>query len=189
MDYKNAKIYKIVNDITGDIYIGSTCTKLSKRMSRHRDSSKRDKRSNYPLYVKMNEIGLEHFFIELIKETPCENIEQLRAIEGQYIRELGTLIARIAGRTKKQYMEDTKERKTEYDKKRREEKGEQIKEQKKQHYLENKDELNERRRQNYQETKHIKLHCDVCNIDFVPQSKYKHYKSINHQNNLRYINE
>ena len=34
----------------------------------------------------MEEIGVEHFRIELIEEAPCENIEQLRAIEGKYIR-------------------------------------------------------------------------------------------------------
>ena len=45
----------------------------------------------------MKEIGVEHFYIELIKEAPCENIEQLRAIEGQYIRELGTLNQRVEG--------------------------------------------------------------------------------------------
>ena len=77
----------------------------------------------------MNDVGIEHFYIELVKETPCENIEQLRAIEGQYIRELGTLNHRVEGRAKKQYTDDNKEKKAEYDKLRREEKGEQIKEQ------------------------------------------------------------
>ena len=40
----------------------------------------------------MKETGVDHVYIEPIKETPCEHIEQLRAIEGQYIGELGTLI-------------------------------------------------------------------------------------------------
>ena len=51
----------------------------------------------------MNEIGAENFRIELIKECPCENIEQLRAIEGKYIREMGTLNRQVAGQTSSDY--------------------------------------------------------------------------------------
>eukprot|EP00438_Fugacium_kawagutii_P012996 Skav204139 [mRNA] locus=scaffold4340:88754:89293:- [translate_table: standard] len=103
------------------------------------------------LYQKMFEIGEEYFYIELIKETPCENKEQLGAIEGEYIRQYGTLNTRIEGRTKSQYILDTKEKKTKYDKKRREEKHEEIKEEKKAYYDQNKDEINERRKHKYQE--------------------------------------
>ena len=46
MDYNKGKIDKILNDITDDVYIGSTCTKLSKRMSRHKDSAKRASKRN-----------------------------------------------------------------------------------------------------------------------------------------------
>ena len=41
--------------------------------------------------------------MELIEDHPCENIEQLRAREGHFIRQFGTLNAKIAGRTKKEY--------------------------------------------------------------------------------------
>ena len=47
----------------------------------------------------MLDIGKENFYIELIKEAPCENTEQLKAIEGEYIRQFGTLNSRIEGRT------------------------------------------------------------------------------------------
>ena len=189
MDYKNAKIYKILNDIDEYVYIGSTCQPLSKRMSKHRQSYKATRKQHYKLYQKMKEIGVEHFYIELIKEAPCENIEQLRAIEGQYIRELGTLNQRVEGRTKKQYVQDTKKQKAEYDKEYREVNKEYRTKQKQQYWLNVKDEKNEERRAKYQETKHNKIHCDICNIDFVKESQYKHYKSIRHLNNLNNINE
>ena len=178
MDYKNAKVYKILNDIDEYVYIGSTCQPLSKRMTKHRQCYKAARKQHYKLYQKMKEIGVEHFYIELIKETPCENIEQLRAIDGQYIRELGTLNHRIEGRTKKQYTDDNKQKKAEYDKIRREEKGEEIKEQKKQHWENAKDKKNEERRAKYQETKQHKIYCDVCNINLVKESQWKHNKSI-----------
>ena len=40
MDYSKAKIYQIINDVSDDIYIGSTCQPLSKRMAEHRTSMK-----------------------------------------------------------------------------------------------------------------------------------------------------
>ena len=138
-------------------------------------------------YKKMNEIGVERFYIELIKETPRENIEQLRAIEGQYIRELGTLNHRVEGRTEKQYTDDNKEKKAEYDKLYREVNKEYRAKQKQQYWLNVKDEKNEERRANFQETKHNKMPCDVCNIHFVKESQYKHYKK--HLNSLNSINE
>ena len=110
MDYSKAKIYQLVNDITDDIYVGSTCQKLSKRMAEHRASMRSSRDNHIKLYQKMNEIGLEHFRIELIKECPCENIEQLRAIEGKYIREIGTLNSHLAGRTSSDYKKELKER-------------------------------------------------------------------------------
>ena len=67
----------------------------------------RSSRDNHiKLYQKMNVKGLEHFRIELIKECPCENIEQLRAIEGKYIREIGTLNSHLAGRTSSDYKKE-----------------------------------------------------------------------------------
>ena len=69
MDYSKAKIYKIVNDIDDDIYIGATCQALSKRMAEHRKSMKSKRDSHIKLYKKMNEIGVEHFKILLVEET------------------------------------------------------------------------------------------------------------------------
>ena len=116
MDYSKAKIYKILNNVSDDVYIGSTCQTLSMRMAGHRRSITGKGKKHYKLYSKMLDLGEENFYIELIKETPCENAEQLRAIEGEYIRQYGTLNTRIEGRTKKQYVQDTKEKKSEYDK-------------------------------------------------------------------------
>ena len=106
MDYAKGKIYKLLNNIDDDVYVGSTCQSLSQRMAKHRS-----KVNTYttPIYKKMRELGVQHFYIELIDECPCDNIEQLRSIEGKYIREYGTINKRIEKRTDKQYREDNKE--------------------------------------------------------------------------------
>ena len=47
----------------------------------------------------MNEIGIEHFYIELVEDCPCINKEHLNKREGELIRELGTLNKRVEQRT------------------------------------------------------------------------------------------
>ena len=100
-NYSNGKIYKILNDVDGEVYIGSTTQLLCKRMALHRD--RRHKLHMGELYRHMAAIGAEHFYIELIENYPCNNCEELRAREGFYIREIGTLNKQVAGRTKKEY--------------------------------------------------------------------------------------
>ena len=55
----------------------------------------------------MNEIGIEHFYIELVEDYPCINKEHLNKGEGEHMRELGTLNTRVEQRT---YNEWAKER-------------------------------------------------------------------------------
>ena len=103
MNYNNAKVYKIYNLIDDDIYVGSTCQSLSKRMAKHRGSMNTTEKSHRPLYSKMLDLGVENVFIELIEECPCESKDQLRQKEGFFIREMGTLNKRIENRSKKEY--------------------------------------------------------------------------------------
>jgi group I intron endonuclease len=97
-DYKNGKIYCIRNNIDDDLYVGSTTQPLCKRMAKHREATRNEVKVHRNLYVKMLEHGLEHFYIELIEDCPCETLEQLRKREGHYIREMATLNHQIAGR-------------------------------------------------------------------------------------------
>ena len=113
-DYKNGKIYCIRNTIDDDIYVGSTTQPLSKRMARHREDAKRKDRMHFAFYSKVNEIGIGHFYIELIEDCPCETLEQLRKQEGHYIRKMGTLNHRIECRTKHEWYEDNTEYNKEY---------------------------------------------------------------------------
>ena len=56
---------------------------------------------NAPLYKSMRHIGNDNFYIELIELSPCNSREEVRAREGQYIRERCTLNTNIAGRITK----------------------------------------------------------------------------------------
>ena len=109
MNYNNARIYKIHNNVDKDVYVGSTCQELSKRMAHHRKAVDDPRKQNRNLYVKMKQLGVEHFYIELIEKYPCTDKEQLRKREGHFIREMGNLNMCIAGRNMTEYRKETKE--------------------------------------------------------------------------------
>ena len=153
MDYKNGKIYCIYNYINDDVYIGSSCQSLSKRMAEHRSAKEFSKMKHYKLYQAMKEHGAENFYIELYEEYPCENKEQLRKREGEVIRLMGTLNSRIAGRTRYEYRKDNKDEIKEKRDKYIEENREAINERKRQTYYENRDEILQRQKE-YTERNH-----------------------------------
>ena len=109
MNYNSARIYKIYNTFDDAVYVGSTCQPLSKRMAWHRIQMNDTKKQNRQLYVKMNELGVDRFFIELIETYPCASREELRKKEGHFIREMGNLNMCIAGRNMTEYRKETKE--------------------------------------------------------------------------------
>ncbi len=110
--YHNGKIYAVRNIMDDDVYIGSTCSSLSQRMVKHRSASA--KCVKMQLYDKMQELGADKFYIELVEDCNCDSIEQLRRREGELIRQMGTLNKRIDGRTKSEYSEDNREKKLQY---------------------------------------------------------------------------
>ena len=167
-DYHNGKIYCIRNYIDDDIYVGSTTQSLCKRMSRHRNRMTDNTRIHTPLYSKINDIGIDKFYIELLEDYPCDSIEQLRQREGHYIREIGTLNVKIAGRSKqgwkednmehvklhaKEYHEQNKEKHNEQNKIWREEHPEEMKEYKKKWYENNREEMLLRYKERYENNK------------------------------------
>ena len=113
MDYANGKIYKVLNCINDDVYVGSTCQSLSKRMSTHRARAT-SKPEQGLLYAQMKEYGYDKFYIELIEKYPCTSKEELNAKEGEWIRQIGTLNCRVAGRSPAQYRDEHREHKREY---------------------------------------------------------------------------
>ena len=109
-DYQKGQIYKLWSPQgeEDEIYFGSTCDKLYKRKSHHK---------NHPLcsskilFEKYDDIR-----IELIQEYPCNNKAELEKKEGEFIRTNKCLNRRVAGRTMKEYVEDHKEEVVEYKK-------------------------------------------------------------------------
>ena len=197
MDYSNGKIYCIRNNISDDIYIGSTCQKLCQRLAKHKSQLNNNKKKHRMLYDKMNELGKENFYIELLLDFPCENKDQLRAKEGEYIREMANLNHAVAGRNQKDWYEENKERILEHIKEYREENKELINERvkryvannkdkilenKKQYYIKNKERMNKNNRENYYKNREYylnywkeKVKCE-CGMEITKCNLTRHKK-------------
>ena len=139
-NYTESKIYKILNTIDNEVYVGSTIEPLSKRMYKHRHDSER--RPQYKLYEHMQRLGKSNFYIELIETYPCKSKEELLAKEGEWIRNIATLNDRVAGRNKKQWETDNHDRRMQQAKEYREAHKEERKQYDKQRYENDKEEMN-----------------------------------------------
>jgi group I intron endonuclease len=83
INYRNGKIYKIVNDVNKRVYIGSTTTSLPRRFTLHKNMAKS---RTSAFYNALNEIGIEHFRIGLIQDYPCENKDELETKEFEIMK-------------------------------------------------------------------------------------------------------
>ena len=101
-----------MDNTNGNIYIGSTCNSLSKRINDHKSAYKTYPKSKYCSSFEV--LKNDNYDIILLEEYPCENVEQLRAKEREYIDKLECVNTSIPGRSKaesnKNYYENNKEK-------------------------------------------------------------------------------
>ena len=187
-DYKKAKIYKITNDYNDEIYIGSTCDTLGRRFSVHKCDSRRERNKNRPLYKLMNDIGSERFRIQLICNYPCDDKYQLRQKEGEYIRNTGHLNKNIAGRTDKEYEQETKEHKREYKKeyiKKNKDKIKEYNEENKEHIKEYMKEYRDKNKEKLKEQTTQYRNDNKEKIRAMKKEYYEKTKLINNNNIIK----
>jgi group I intron endonuclease len=188
--YTKGKIYKIVNDVNDDIYIGSTVKQLSNRMAGHRSHSKI--LDNAKVYEFMRLIGVEHFDIILLESFPCNSKEELRAREHYYISTLKPVLntndsiddveKRIKNHraSSKLYAETHKS---------------DISIKNIVYYEQNKQVICEKVKK-YRDANKAKINasqkklikCDACNIDILKHHSSRHNKTKKHINNVQKLN-
>jgi len=111
-DYQKAKIYRIINDSIPDkVYYGSTCQKLSMRMSTHRCYARSTNNSSKQLFQTGKAI------IVLVEDFPCNSKEELHKRERFYIENNDCVNICIPGRTDKEWRTANKDYLKECDKK------------------------------------------------------------------------
>jgi predicted GIY-YIG superfamily endonuclease len=84
--YENAMIYRLINEVDDQFYIGSTCMPLAKRKCQHKAAAKRHLTRR--VYEHMNKIGWEFVKIILIEKFPCEDKYELEKRERYFIEEM-----------------------------------------------------------------------------------------------------
>ena len=93
-NYTNSKIYKLVNDIDDQIYVGSTTQSLAVRKGGHKRHARK-----YPdrrVYSHLNAIGWDSVRIILIENVNCQNAEELRQHEQRHIDLLRPSLNRLS---------------------------------------------------------------------------------------------
>ena len=96
--YQQGKIYKIVCNITNEIYYGSTIETLEERLRGHKKKC----------CSSRNIIERGDYEMILIKNYPCNNVWELEEEEGKYIRENECINIAIPHRTQEEWREENK---------------------------------------------------------------------------------
>lgn len=175
------------------VYVGSTTQRLCKRFSDHRTNYKLFLKGKYHNVSSFKVVKYETAYIELIDTVFFDEKEELRAIEGKYIREMDCVNTRVDGRTSKQYYIDNKEKILQSHKEYRDTHKEEIIQKRKDVVLVEKkrlydkkyreehiEELREKDRKTYV--------CDVCGSTSALQHKARHEKTAKHIKKLEELN-
>ena len=186
VNYANSKVYKIWSTQGDEIYIGSTTKQyLSQRIDNHRRSYRAWKNKTYHFvssFKLFDQYGENNCFIELLEAKSCSSKDELKQLEGKYIRELNCVNKRIEGRTKKEYYEDNKELILDNAKNYRvknKEKINQYREDNKEKILEGMKKYREENRIQLLEKKKEKFNCE-CGGKYIRSGKLVHFKTIKH---------
>lgn len=111
-DYSKSKVYKLVCNLTGLVYVGSTVCPLYKRKWEHGCVAKRyqEEGGDYPYMTSVEVAKNGDFDIVLLEEVQCENKEQLHRKEREWIERLDCVNKHIPTRTSTEWHQINKER-------------------------------------------------------------------------------
>jgi hypothetical protein len=168
--YSNGKIYKIVDNTSDKVYIGSTCRSLVQRLTSHELDFRRYMNGKSYYNTSYDIIKNGNYRIELIENVNANNKEELYDRERYHIFNERNSINKIRLLNKTH-----------------EERVEQVKEISKQWYRQNKDKKLERTKTYYKnnvnkikERAQTKYLC-ICGVCYTRQHKSHHCKTKRHQ--------
>jgi len=201
MKYLNGKIYKLIDNTNGNIYIGSTCAPLKERLQGHKDSYNRNKKKDGKGNVSYNIIKNNDYRIELLENFPCKSRQELFSKEREYIENNKCINIKRPIITHQELLDKRKKWKTnnkdkvaKYLEKNKDKIAEskrkwannnkdkiaewfknnkdKVTEQKKNYYEANKAKWN-----NYNKGSREKIQCDICNTTICRDSLWRHKKT------------
>ena len=178
MCYDNGLIYTLRSHQTTDIYIGSTTQPLYKRIYQHKRHFKAWQNGKFWYVSSFELMKYDDVYIELLELFPCDSKMQLHKREGELQREMDCCNKFIAGRSKKEYYQDNKNKIKEYMKTYCETNKDKLKEYMKELYQKNKHKVKE-----CYETKKISDNTIICECggQYTQTNISRHLKTKKHQ--------
>lgn len=167
MKYDNGKIYKLIDNTNGNIYIGSTIQSLSKRKSQHKADGNNKCVSKFI-------IDNGDYDIILIENYPCKSKEELLMRERHYIESIDCINKQLPGRTGAEWYQDNKE--IILEKAKNKVKTDERKEYEKDYALKNKDIINDKSKLWYQNNKDKKAEYDKKYRQDKKEEKQKYFR-------------
>ena len=164
--YSNGKIYKIVDNKSDMIYIGSTCKSLEERLKAHETDLKKFKKGQKNYITSFKILEKADYKIEIVKNYSCNSKHELEQEEGKFMVQMKSnginvvnkcFVGRTINETKAFYRQNNKIK---------------INDIGKNYYKTNKSIINEK-----QKTKH---NCP-CGGKFTNAGKSIHEKSVIHK--------
>ena len=192
-NYYRSKIYKIVCNITGKIYVGSTTEPtLARRLVGHKSHYNSYLTGKRGYITSIEILKNENYYIELICNINCTSKDELNAIEGNYIRNINCVNRCVAGRTQKQYEDEHAVEIKKYEKKYREEHAVESKQYREDHAVELKKYEKKYRVEHtvyfqqyskkYREENNPTVVCKLCDRTVSTKKYLTHSKSKNCEN-------
>jgi hypothetical protein len=141
MKYLNGKIYKLIDNTNGNIYIGSTCNSLKKRLKIHLNHYYEYKKKDGKCLttVAYHIIKNNDYKMELLENFPCKTKQELLNKEREYIENNKCININKPITT---YQE-----KLDYGKEYRDKNRDKLLEQKKEYWIKNRDKLVEKKKE------------------------------------------
>jgi hypothetical protein len=193
-DYQLGKIYKLTCNVTGLVYIGSTCqSTLARRLAGHRGSYKRYLENNKNDFItSFKVLENNNYDIILIEQYPCDSKDELHKKERSYIESMQCVNKTIHTRNIKEYFIVNKIKIQKHTKEYCESNKEKIKEQRKEYYNKNKKTINEKKKIKFNENYYVnrekikekikkKFDCQ-CGSSCRINDKARHNRSLKHIN-------
>ena len=153
IDYSKGKIYKIVCNTTGLIYVGSTIQQLCKRLRGHRTDYKYYLQGKQHFKTSYDIIKNDNYEIILIENCPCNSKDELHREERKYIESIECVNKQLPTRTLKEYREKNKDKIKEYHKEYYKNNKEKMKERNKEYHENNKEQILERKKEYHKNNK------------------------------------
>lgn len=109
VDYSQGKVYRLVCNLTGLVYVGSTAQSLSQRLGGHRADYKKNLAGKKPFITCFKVMEGGNYSIILLERFPCESREELEARERDFMEQMDCVNRVLPTRTHKQWYEQNRD--------------------------------------------------------------------------------